>query len=549
MMEKTKERIKNEAEAALADGWDGVLALCSRWGHVGPYLFTDAEKLGKIEFDPKYCLARTIRSMLENTSDLRMAAVVRGCDQRALRELDRIGRIDCKRLHFIGIDCSWEQAEECNCEKPTYETLDCSGCWKCLEACREEAIERINPCPILVPNEWDVGMKRRKAIYIPFPQAVPLAATRDSEHCLRTQGLLECKGCENVCDAKAVASDQEDEVLELEVGSIIVATGFDPLDPTPMEQYGYGKYANVFTNLEFERLSNATGPTSGKLLKRDQNDHFKFTEPPKSVAILHCIGSRDKNYHEYCSRTCCMYALKYAHLLKEKCGHDTQIYNFYIDMRCFGKGYEEFYKKVQLEGVRMIRGKAARVHEEDGMLVVKAEDTLSNSMVQVPVEMVILCTAMEARSTADEVSRLFNIPIGGDGFFLEEHPKLAPVSTASSGVFLAGTCQGPKDIPDTVAQAKGAAAECLAMSASGQVEVAPMISSIDPDICVGCQVCMELCPYTAIEFNELTGISAVNEAVCKGCGSCSGHCPSGAAKVRHFTDKQIFAEVDGILFK
>ncbi len=197
-----------------------------------------------------------------------------------------------------------------------------------------------------------------------------------------------------------------------------------------------------------------------KLLKRDPMDRLKFTEPPKSVAILHCIGSRDKNYHEYCSRTCCMYALKYAHLLKDKCGHDTEVYNFYIDMRCFGKGYEEFYKRVQSEGVRMIRGKASRVDEKDGILTVTAEDTLSDRMLKVPVEMVILCTAMEARSDANEVARIFGISTGSDGFFQEEHPKLEPVSTPTSGVFLAGVCQGPKDIPDTVAQAKGAAAEC-----------------------------------------------------------------------------------------
>jgi len=326
-----------------------------------------------------------------------------------------------------------------------------------------------------------------------------------------------------------------------------VATGFDPLDPTPMTQYGYGRFANVFTNLEFERLSNATGPTSGKLLKRDPNDHLKFTEAPKSVAILHCIGSRDINYHEYCSRTCCMYALKYAHLLKDKCGHDTQIYNFYIDMRCFGKGYEEFYKRVQSEGVRMIRGKASRIEETDGMLWVTAEDTLSEQMINLPVEMVILCTAMEPRSDVNDVARVFGISTGSDGFYQEEHPKLAPVSTPSSGVFLAGACQSPKDIPDTVAQAKGAAAEALALSASGKVSVAPMISGIDPDICIGCQICIDLCPYTAIEFNERKGISEVNEAICKGCGSCAGYCPSGAAQVRHFTDKQIFSEIEGLL--
>jgi heterodisulfide reductase subunit A len=373
-------------------------------------------------------------------------------------------------------------------------------------------------------------------------------AQKEAARCVDCGGCCECKRCVAACEAKAIDHTMPDTIEEIEVGSIIVATGFDPLDPAPMQQYGYGKLANVFTNLEFERLSNATGPTSGRLLKRDPRNRLAFTDPPKSVAILHCIGSRDINFHEYCSRTCCMYALKYAHLLKDKCGHDTEIYNFYIDMRCFGKGYEEFYRRVQSEGVRMIRGKAARVAErEDGLLTVTAEDTLSNSMVQIPVEMVILCTAMEPRADANAVSRIFGVGIGSDGFFQEQHPKLEPVSTASSGVFLAGTCQGPKDIPDTVAQAKGAAAEALALSASGHVAVSPMISHIDADICIGCQVCIGLCPYAAIEFNPRKGVSYVNEAVCKGCGSCSGHCPSGAAKVRHFTDKQIFAEIEGLL--
>ncbi|MBI5581506.1 MAG: FAD-dependent oxidoreductase [Deltaproteobacteria bacterium] len=383
-----------------------------------------------------------------------------------------------------------------------------------------------------------------REIELGFPEQ---EARREAARCLSCGTCCECGLCVEACEAKAIDHVMTDAVEQIEVGSIIVATGFDPLDPTPMRQYGYGTFANVLTNLEFERLSNATGPTGGRILKRDPNDRCKFTEPPQRVAILHCIGSRDKNYHEYCSRTCCMYALKYAHLIKDKCGHHTQVTNFYIDMRCFGKGYEEFFKRVQSEGVRMVRGKAAKIEEKGGWLVVKAEDTLSAAMLDVAVDMVILCTAMEPRATANEVARIFGITIGADGFFLEEHPKLEPVSTATSGVFLAGTCQGPKDIPDTVAQAKGAAAEALALSASGKVSVAPMISFIDPDICIGCQVCIDLCAYSAIEFNPLKGVSEVNEAVCKGCGSCAAYCPSSAAKIRHFTDQQIFAEIDGLL--
>ncbi|MCU0693107.1 MAG: FAD-dependent oxidoreductase, partial [Polyangiaceae bacterium] len=378
-------------------------------------------------------------------------------------------------------------------------------------------------------------------------------ARAEAARCVACGTCSECMLCVENCKANAINHAMKDEVVDLEVGSVIVATGFDPLDPTPMTEFGYRKFPNVYTNLEFERLSNATGPTGGGLLMRDPEDHFKYTRKPESVAILHCIGSRDTNYHEYCSRTCCMYALKYAHLLKDKVGHHVQVYNFYIDMRCFGKGYEEFYRRIQGEGVRMVRGKATRVTdeaqspEEEGKLVVEAEDTLSNKLLRVPVDMVILCTAMEARKDAIDVARTFGITIGADGFFLEEHPKLEPVSTATSGVFLAGACQGPKDIPDSVAQAKAAASMAQALTSLGVVEVQPMISSIDADICVGCKVCIGLCPYSAIEFDARRGVSVVNDAVCKGCGSCAGYCRSGAAKIKHFTDRQVFAEIEGLL--
>ncbi|MFO8056888.1 MAG: FAD-dependent oxidoreductase [bacterium] len=295
------------------------------------------------------------------------------------------------------------------------------------------------------------------------------AARAEAARCVSCGVCCECKLCETACEAHAIDHTQTDQVVDLDVGSIIVATGFDAMDPTPMEQYGYSKYPNVITNLEFERLSNATGPTSGEILKKDPEDKWGYSDPPQSVAFLHCIGSRDKNYHEYCSRVCCMYALKMAHLVKDKCGHETQVYNFYIDMRCFGKGYEEFYQRIQEEGVRFIRGKASEVTdqaespEEEGMLVVKAEDTLTGKMLRVPVEMVVLCTAMEARKDAPDIARTFGLTLSKDGFFMEEHPKLGPVSTPTSGVFLAGACQGPKDIPDSVSQAKAAASEAQAL--------------------------------------------------------------------------------------
>jgi len=431
----------------------------------------------------------------------------------------------------------------------------CRSCGACAEVCPTGHIDirrYSENRPIALPSEWNEGLRKRKAISISFQQAIPKVPVIDAEACVHLNAGI-CGICSDGCVAKAIDYEQKDEIVELDVGSIIVATGFDAMDPTGLSQYGYKKYANVFTNLEFERLSNATGPTSGKLLMRDTEDHYRFTGPPESVAILHCIGSRDVNHHEYCSRTCCMYALKYAHLLKDKVGHDVSVYNFYIDMRCFGKGYEEFYKRVQSEGVRMIRGKATRVtdvaqnEDEEGKLMVIAEDTLSHTLLRVPVDMVILCTAMEPRKDAASVSNIFGISIGGDGFFLEEHPKLEPVSTATSGVYLAGACQGPKDIPDTVGQAKAAASMAQALTSRGEVEVSPMISSIDPDLCAGCQVCINLCPYSAIEFDMRHQISVVNSAVCKGCGSCAAHCPSGAAKVKHFMDRQIFAEVEGLM--
>jgi heterodisulfide reductase subunit A len=357
--------------------------------------------------------------------------------------------------------------------------------------------------------------------------------------------------CVRVCEAKAIDHAMKPREIEVAVGSIILATGYDTFDPTRMKQYGYGIYPNVLTSLEFERLSNATGPTGGKILIRDEKG--EFARAPQSVAILHCVGSRDVNYHEYCSRVCCMYALKYTHLIKEKVGHETKVYDFYIDQRCYGKGYEEFYRRCQEEGTHFIRGKVAEITdqatraEEAGKLIAIAEDTLLGTRLRLPVDMVILCVAMEARQDAAEVGRVFGVNLGADGFFLEEHPKLGPLNTATDGVIIAGACQSPKDIPDAVAQASGAAAKALSLATLGRVEVPSAIAWIDPDICAGCQTCIGLCPYGAIEFDKRHLVSVVNQALCKGCGSCAGFCPSAAAQVRHFKSKQLYAEFEGIM--
>ena len=414
--------------------------------------------------------------------------------------------------------------------KPRYVDMDkCTGCGLCLEK-----------CPTRVDSAFEEGLAKRRAIYRNSPQSVPSVPVIDADHCRHLNGK-KCKVCEKFCPSGAIDFDQVEQTMEIEVGSIILATGYDAMDPTPMTQYGFGRFPEVYTALQFERLNNAVGPTGGKIL-------MKNGEKPRSVAVLHCVGSRDRNYHEYCSRVCCMYALKYDHLIKDKVGHDTRIYNFYIDLRCFGKGYEEFLRRVQEEGVTFVRGRPSEIRQrEDGKLIVRAEDTLSAQLLDIPVDMAILCTAMECRKDTSEVARVFGVSQGMDGFFLEEHPKLGPVSTATDGIFLGGSCQGPKDIPDAVAHASGAAAQSLALAARGTVEISPTTSYIDPDICIGCKACIGLCAYSAIEFDERRGVSVINEAMCKGCGSCAGHCPSGAAQIRHFTERQVFSELEGLL--
>ncbi len=330
----------------------------------------------------------------------------------------------------------------------------CTGCGNCWEK-----------CPWRTESEWNLGLGKRKAIYTPFPQAVPNIPVIDKDVCAYIQ-TGKCQACQKFCPADAIDFEQTDKIIEVEVGAIIVTTGFDLLDPTPMTQYGYGKFENVFTSLELERMISSTGPTEGQVLLRDGST-------PKGVAIIHCVGSRDENYHEYCSRVCCMYGLKHAHLVKEKTGAD--IYQMYIDMRCFGKGYEEFYKRISDEDVHFIRGKVAQVtdiavtDEEKDRLVVVCEDTLLGTLIRVPVDMVILSIAMEPRADANNIARLFGLNQDKDGFFEEEHYKLDPMSTGTEGIFMAGCCQGPKDIPDTVVQAIGAAAKALALVARGEV--------------------------------------------------------------------------------
>jgi heterodisulfide reductase subunit A len=367
-----------------------------------------------------------------------------------------------------------------------------------------------------------------------------MKAVIDDQACLfLTRGKC-TQACEEACPTKAIDFEQKEQFIELEVGSIVVATGFDMFDPKRISAYSYGKSPNIIDGLQFERLSSATGPTRGEILTAEG-------KRPERVAIIHCVGSRDEHTNRYCSRVCCMYALKHAHLVRDKTG--AEVFEFYMDIRAFGKDYEEFYQRVQEEGVYFVRGRGAEVLVlDDGQLQVKAENTTLGIPVQINVDMVILATAMEAPRDADRVASTFGISRSASGFFQEAHPKLRPFHTNTEGVFLAGACQSPKDVPDTVAHASAAAAESLVLLSRGEVIISPTVAVVNDQLCSGCKTCIALCPYSAISFvsQDTTGVAKINEALCKGCGTCAAACPAGAITARHFSDEQIVAEIEGL---
>ena len=416
-------------------------------------------------------------------------------------------------------------------KKPRYVEEDkCVGCGACAEACRLHG---------RIQNEFDMNLSKRSAIYVPFPQAVPLKYTIDPEKCiyLKTGKCGDHSLCVEACgDREAINFNQKEKIVEVEVGTIVVATGFDLFDPCKKPEYGYGKYDNVITGLEFERLVSASGPTGG---------HVEINgKEPKKVVFIQCVGSRDKKGNEYCSRVCCMYTAKQAHMVKEKIP-DAELIIYYTDVRAFGKGFEEFYNRVQGEGITYRRRELddpIEVTTKEGKTIVKAK-----GHPDIEADLVVLATGIVPREDNKELARLLNINQSADGFLLEAHPKLRPLDTFTDGIFIAGCCQSPKDIPDAVAQASGAAVRASEPLAAGKVVVEAISANIDEDLCSGCRICEDLCAYSALEFDEKDKIMKVNDVMCKGCGSCASACPTGAISMRHFDLKQILAQIGGLV--
>jgi heterodisulfide reductase subunit A len=455
------ESIVEQASHLLNEGYDGILGLRKRWGHVGPYLFSRPEELQDLVLEPRYPLADLIRQLLTRWSDKKLGAVVRGCDVRALKKLEERGIFKRDGVSFIGITCSQEEAEACNCEKPIYNTFDCSGCWKCVEECGEKAITRTNICPIILPNEFDMGLSKRKAIYIPYPQAVPLKYSRDTEHCLKITGRLDCKGCLNACEAKAVLTEDGTKEEVLEVGSIVVASGCEQFDPSLLDQLGYAKFPNVVTSLEFERILSASGPYRGELARPSDR------KPPRKLAWIQCVGSRDVlSGKEYCSSVCCTYAVKEAIVAKEHAPFDLDTVIFFMDMRTYGKGFDEYYTRAREEyNVRFIRSRVSSVEEVNGTGNLSLRyATEEGKIIDEEFDLVVLSVGCRTSQKEIDLANKLGIRLNEHGFCQTD--EFSPVQTSKPGIFVCGAFQGPKDIPETVMQASAAAANSSALLSS-----------------------------------------------------------------------------------
>ncbi|MEM3580726.1 MAG: CoB-CoM heterodisulfide reductase HdrA2 [Candidatus Bathyarchaeia archaeon] len=416
-------------------------------------------------------------------------------------------------------------------KKPRYVKEDCSACGECSKV-----------CPMTSPNEFDAGLALRHAIYTPFAQAVPSTYIIDMNLCLNKDGVIVCDKCIKACERQAIDFTMKPETVELEVGTIIVATGADVFDPSTLPQYGYGRYLNVITSLEFERLINAGGPSGGRLIRPSD------MKVPKRVAFIQCVGSRsNRTGRTYCSNVCCMNTIKDSLLIKEH-WPETEIYVFYVDIRAYGKGFEDLYKRAKKEGVIFIRGLPAEIIEDKRTqnLWLIGENTLLKEPYKMNFDMVILSVGLEPRKDSEVIQRLLTLSRTQDGFFMEAHPKLRPVDAATGGIFFAGCAEAPKDIKDSVTQASAAAARAGILMAKGKVTVEAITPILDVEKCKACGLCTKVCPYNAITLNKELKRVEIVEAACGGCGTCAAECPSDALTQNHFTDEQIIAQIDAV---
>lgn len=423
------------------------------------------------------------------------------------------------------------------------DTTKCTGCGLCTEKCPQKK----------VPNEFNLGLDTRRAIYIPFAQAVPKVATIDPDYCNMLQ-KGKCGVCARVCSAGAIDYTQKDELIEEEYGAIVAATGFNPIDLGQFNEFAYAQSPDVVSSLEFERLMNAAGPTGGTLLRPSDGKH------PRTIVFVQCVGSRCDGAQKgkpYCSKICCMYTAKHAMLCREKYP-DTEVYVFYIDVRTPGKNFDEFYRRaVEEYGVHYIKGMVGKVIPQNGVLKVQASDLLDNRQLHIDADMVVLAAAIEPDKSARSLATMLTASMDTNDFFTEAHPKLRPVESPTAGIFLSGACQGPKDIPETVAQAGAAAAKVIGLLSKSQLLCNPCTAQPDELMCNGCSSCEKVCPYGAITYinKEFRGpnrttvlrrVAQVNPAVCQGCGACTVACMSGAMDLKGFSNRQIMAEVDAI---
>ena len=421
----------------------------------------------------------------------------------------------------------------------------CTGCGLCTEKCPQKKI----------PNEFNLGMDNRRAIYIPFAQAVPKIATIDPDYCTMLK-TGKCGVCSKVCSAGAIDYKAKDEYIEVQYGAIVAATGFNPIKVDKYDEFAYSQSPDVVTSLEYERLMNAAGPTGGTLLRPSDGKH------PHTIVFVQCVGSREsadssKCGKSYCSKICCMYTAKHAMLTREKYP-DTDVYVFYIDVRTPGKSFDEFYRRaVEQYGVHYIKGMVGKVVPEGGKLKVQASDLLGEEQLHIDADMVVLAAAIEPDKTARPLATMLTASMDTNDFFTEAHPKLRPVESPTAGVFLSGACQGPKDIPETVAQAGAAASKVIGLLAKDSLTCNPCVAHADELMCSGCSQCEKVCPYGAITYSDkefrmpdrttrIRRVAQVNAAVCQGCGACTVTCPSGAMDLNGFSNKQIMAEVDAI---